>query len=162
MRINLGAGSEPTEGWVNVDWIDQPGIDKVHNLLEFPWPFEDGETEEILARDVLEHMPLFNKENQSVPIKFIEECHRILEVGGKLTIQVPHWKSPRLWIDPTHVRGYDIKSFDYFDPEKDYGKWYGYYSPKKFKVNALQLYFNDERNPTVKYKGNIIFEMVKI
>lgn len=137
IKINLGAGSEPQDGWVNVDWIDGKGIDVIHNLLEFPWPFESVVADEILARDVLEHMPLFNKDLQSTPIKFIEECHRLLTNGGKLFITVPHYNSPNLWIDPTHVRGYDEKSFDYFDPDKFLGQAYGYYSEKKFKVSAV-------------------------
>lgn len=138
IKINLGAGSEPTDGWVNVDWVDQQGIDVVHNLLEFPWPFKDGVADEMLARDVLEHMPLFNSKNESTPIKFIEECWRILQPDGRLFITVPHHESKNLWIDPTHVRGYDEKSFDYFDPDTDLGKWYGYYSDKKFKVSAVR------------------------
>lgn len=150
-KINLGAGSEPTEGWVNTDWIEGPGIDKVFNLLEFPWPFDDGVADEMLARDVLEHMPLFNAKNESTPIKFIEECWRILEPGGKLFITVPHWQSKNLWIDPTHVRGYDERSFDYFDPETDFGKWYGYYSEKKFTVTSV-------RTPN----DNVEFTMIKL
>lgn len=138
IKINLGAGSEPTEGWVNVDWILQDGINVVHNLLDFPWPFSDESADEIKAIDVLEHMPLFNSGNESTPIKFIEECWRILTPGGKLFITVPHWQSPNLWIDPTHVRGYDEKSFDYFDPTTDLGKWFGYYSPCKFHVSAVR------------------------
>lgn len=136
MRINLGAGSEPTDGWVNVDWIKQPGIQVVHNLLIFPWPFANGLAEEMKAIDVLEHMPNYTPNNEATAIKFIEECHRILKVGGTLTIQVPHWDSPNMWIDPTHVRGFDERSFDYFDPDKDLGKWYGYYSKCKFAVKS--------------------------
>lgn len=151
IKINLGAGSEPESGseWVNLDWINQESIDVVHNLFDYPWPFADGVASEMKAIDVLEHMP----PDQS--IKFIEECWRILEPAGKLTIQVPHHESPRLWIDPTHYRGYDLQSFDYFDPEKDYGKWYPYYTTHKFNVIAKQQYFD-------KQKGNIIFEFTKI
>lgn len=150
IKINLGAGSEPTEGWINVDWIEQEGIQVVHNLLDFPWPFKDEVADEIKAIDVLEHMPLFNSKNESTPIKFIEECWHILQDGGKLFITVPHWQSPNLWIDPTHVRGYDERSFDYFDPETDLGKWYGYYSDCKFDVSAV-------RTPN----DNVEFTMIK-
>lgn len=155
IKINLGAGSEPTDGWVNVDWIKQPGIDVIHNLIDFPWPFADGVADEIKAIDVLEHMPPFTKSGGSTPIKFVEECHRILTPGGKLTIQVPHYQSPNLWIDPTHVRGYDPKSMDYFDPETDLGRAYGYYSKKKFKVSA-ELSFMASGLPS-----NVTFTMVK-
>lgn len=156
LRINIGAGSEPTDGWCNVDWIDQDGIDVVHNLLEFPWPFEDNSADEIKAIDVLEHMPSFTPDMKSNPIAFVEECHRILKPGGKLTIQVPHYQSPNLWIDPTHVRGYDLRSFDYFDPERDLGKSYGYYSDKKFNVSAT---LSRMRNGQ---PSNVTFVMVKI
>lgn len=149
IKINLGAGSEPTSEWVNVDWIDQEGIDVVHNLLEFPWPFDDGVADEIKAIDVLEHMPNYTPNNEATSVKFIEECHRILGPNGQLVVQVPHWNSPNMWIDPTHVRGFDPKSFDYFDPETDFGRWYGYYSDKKFKVSS------NEDN------GNVTFIMVK-
>lgn len=151
VKINLGAGSEPTEGWVNVDWIAQKGIDVVHNLLKFPWPFDSGVADEMLARDVLEHMPLYNQQDESVPIKFVEECHRILQPGGKLFMTMPHWESPNMWIDPTHVRGYDEQSFDYFDPETDLGKAYGYYSDKKFQVSAI-------RTPN----DNVEFTLIKL
>lgn len=150
IKINLGAGSEPTEGWVNVDWIASEGIQVVHNLLETPWPFQDNEASEMKAIDVLEHMPNFTADNKSTPIAFIEECHRILRPGGQLFITVPHWQSPNLWIDPTHVRGYDEKSMDYFDPDTDFGKWYGYYSDKKFHVTSVRT-AND----------NVEFTMVK-
>lgn len=132
MKLNLGCGREPVldPDWINLDWIDGEGVDVVHNLFEYPWPFADGCATHIKAIDVLEHMP----PDQS--IKFIEECHRILEPGGELFLTMPHHTSPNLWIDPTHYRGYDLKSFDYFDPDTDFGKWYGYYSQCKFKVTA--------------------------
>lgn len=153
IKINLGAGSEPTKDWINVDWVEQEGIDVIHNLLEFPWPFKDDVAKEIKAIDVLEHMPVFNKLNLSTPIKFVEECHRILQTGGKLFMTMPHWQSKNLWIDPTHVRGYDEKSFDYFDPDKDLGKWYGYYSDKKFRVSAVRTPNDNVEFTLIKREG---------
>lgn len=161
MKLNLGAGSEPTEGWVNVDWIEQDGIDVVHNLLDFPWPFDDEVADEMKAIDVLEHMPVISPRNEATAIKFIEECHRILKVGGKLTIQVPHHKSPNLWIDVTHIRGYDVRSMDYFDPSTDIGRAYGYYSECKFNVTASlsRIVGDPEHNGE---PSNVTFEMTKI
>jgi len=151
IKINLGCGSEPTKGWVNVDWIKQDGVDVIHNLLDYPWPFDDEVADEILARDVLEHMPMFTDDQDSNPIMFIEECHRTLTKDGKLFITVPHWQSRNLWIDPTHVRGYDERSLDYFDPTTDLGKSYGYYSECKFKVSAV-------RTPN----DNVEFTLIKL
>lgn len=130
MRINLGAGAEPAPGYVCVDILDLPNIDVVHDLSKFPWPFKDEEAEEIKAIDLLEHLP------PSKTIAFIEECWRILTPGGKLFIQTPHWRSLNCWIDPSHYRGFDVQSMDYFDPETTFGKNYPYYSKCKFKVRV--------------------------
>ena len=138
VRINLGAGSDPTAGWINVDMIKLEGIDVVHNLIHFPYPFEDNSAHEIKAIDVLEHLPPYIGEDHGV-IKFIEECHRILKPGGTLFLQTPGWKAEFLWIDPTHVRGFDIQSMDFFDPDTHFGKTTGFYSPCKFKVRAEEL-----------------------
>lgn len=130
MKINLGAGREPSPGWVRVDILDLPDIDVVHDLSVFPWPFKDNEAEEIKAIDLFEHI------EPSKTILFVEECWRILKPGGKLFIQTPHWQSPNCWIDPTHYRGFSAQSLDYFDPSTDFGRNYPYYSRCKFKVTA--------------------------
>jgi len=137
-KINLGAGTDQTPGWTNVDMIDIPGIDVVHNLMNFPYPFEDNSASDIKAIDVLEHLPPYIGEAHGV-IKFIEECHRILKPGGTLFLQTPGWKAEFLWIDPTHVRGFDIQSMDFFDPDTHFGKTTGFYSKCKFKVRAEEL-----------------------
>lgn len=163
IKINLGAGSEPTPGWVNVDWIKGPGIDVEQNLLLFPWPFEDNCASEIKSIDVLEHMPNYTPDNQATALAFVEECHRILQPGGKLTIQVPHYNSPNLWIDPTHVRGYDPRSLDYFDPMTDLGRAYGYYTKGKFKVTAEVSTMINQPDPANNGKpSNVTFTLVKI
>lgn len=138
LKINLGAGEDNESDWVNVDMIDLPGIDVVHNLIKFPYPFEDNSADEIKAVDVLEHLPPYIGDEHGV-IKFINECHRILKPGGTLYMQTPGWRARFLWIDPTHVRGFDIQSMDFFDPSKHFGQTTGFYSPCKFNVRAEEL-----------------------
>lgn len=152
-KISLGAGTEPEAGaeWINVDIISLEGIDVVHNLMQYPWPFKDNSAEFIKAKDIIEHMATHLPDGRSSMIAFIEECHRILQLGGTLWIQTPHWQSDFLWIDPSHVRGFDKRSFDFFDPDTDFGRSTGFYSQAKFKVKS-ELIGN----------GNLIFEMVKL
>ncbi len=142
VKINLGCGTdimdEPNVTWLNVDMMKLEGVDVVHNLINFPYPFEDGEADYIKAVDVLEHLPPYIGEEHGV-IKFINECHRILKPGGQLYIQTPGWKAEFLWIDPTHVRGFDIQSMDFFDPTTHFGQTTGFYSNCKFKVRAEEL-----------------------
>lgn len=139
MKLNLGAGTIPEDGWVNVDLLDLPGINVVHNLSLYPWPFEDGSASEIKALDILEHLPNYTKDDRPGVVAFITECWRILEHHGKLFIQTPGWNAAFLWEDPTHVRGFAPTSMDFFDPDKPYGQTTGFYSPAKFYVSVVEL-----------------------
>lgn len=150
-RIHLGAGTAAKyhKDYINVDFIDGPDIDVVHNLNVYPWPFEDECAKEIRAIDLIEHLPTHIGDMPSL-LLFIEECHRILKPLGQIYMQTPHWQSKNLWIDPTHVRGFDERSFDYFDPNTDLGRDYGYYSKCKFSVHT-------ERTDN----DNVIISMIK-
>lgn len=150
IKISLGAGTEPEEGFVNVDIVELEGIQVVHNLMHFPYPFEDESAEFIRAKDLIEHLATHLPDGRSTVLAFVDECHRILQPGGTLWIQTPSHDADFLWIDPTHVRGYDLRSFDFFDPETDFGRSTGFYSKSKFKVTASRL-----------ENGNLQFEMVK-
>lgn len=150
IKIHLGAGTEILGGYINTDIVDLPGIDKVFNVMHFPWPFEDGCADEIKAKDLIEHLPTHTNEYENSLNKFIEEAHRILKPSGLLWIQTPSWDADFLWVDYTHVRGYDIRSMDFFDPDTDFGRATGFYGKAKFKVMASK----SENN-------NLTFEMVK-
>jgi hypothetical protein len=150
VKIHLGAGTEILDGYINTDVVDLPGVDDVFNVMNFPWPYGDNSADEIKAKDLIEHLPTHTHEYDNTLTKFIEEAHRILKPGGLLWIQTPSWDADFLWIDYTHVRGYDIRSMDFFDPETDFGRATGFYSEAKFKVNATRL-----------ENGNLQFELVK-
>lgn len=139
MKLNLGSGNDPKDGYINCDFLDLPTVDKVLNCVDFPYPFEDNSAEKIMAVDLIEHLPNFTKDDRPMIIAFIEECYRILKPGGELYIQTPGYNAEFLWQDPTHVRGFHIKTFDLFDPETEFGKTTGFYSEAKFKVRAEEL-----------------------
>ena len=80
MKLNLGAGNYPIEGFVSVDLRD---ADVCHDLTQFPWPWMHNSVVEIFASHVLEH---FDKETGRL---FLEECHHILAPEGTLHIAVP-------------------------------------------------------------------------
>lgn len=133
-KIYLGAGTDRRSGYIHVDHLPLEGIDVVHNLMDFPYPFKDEEAEHIIAIDVLEHLDHYTNGGKPTVIAFIEECHRILKAGGELFIQTPRYDADFLWIDPTHVRGFHEQSMDFFDPTTHFGKTTGFYSQAKFKV----------------------------
>ena len=84
-KLHLGAGTDIKPGWVNHDLAPLPSIDVVHDLRVFPWPWKDGEFSEIVAKDVLEHLPDL--------LGTMSELHRICAPGAQMHISVPYWNS---------------------------------------------------------------------
>jgi predicted SAM-dependent methyltransferase len=105
-RLNVGCGGKVQDGWINIDAHPLQGVDVVHDLDVFPWPFADAEASEILASHVFEHV--------RKPVDFVLECWRVLQPGGRLTIQCPHWTSENAFTDPTHLRFVTDRTFDYW------------------------------------------------
>lgn len=104
-RLNLGCGHDVRPGYVNLDVVEFPGVDVVHDLNVLPLPFDDSEFDEILCSNVLEHVDY-------VPL--LGELHRILRPRGRIRIGVPHFTSRILWIDPTHRHGFSAQTFTFF------------------------------------------------
>jgi cyclopropane fatty-acyl-phospholipid synthase-like methyltransferase len=117
LKLNLGAGSQIEDGWVNHDIIALPGIDVIHDLDSFPWPWEDGEAERIRAFDVFEHV--------WHPLDFMRECWRVLGDGGVLDLHTVHFQSPNYHRDPDHKRASDHQTFDYWVPGTYLNERYG-------------------------------------
>ena len=108
MRVNLGSGSRPIPGWVNVDRANLPTVDVVADLDVCPWPFESGSVDQIAAVDVFEHV--------ADAVMFMTECHRILAPNRLLFIQTPFYRSRDAFTDPTHKRFPTEHTFDYWLP----------------------------------------------
>ncbi len=82
-RLNLGCGSDIRPGYVNVDYVRTPGVDEVHDLTTFPWPWKSDSIDEILMLDFLEHIPYKKTEDTLL------ETWRVLCPSGHVNIQVP-------------------------------------------------------------------------
>ncbi len=76
MKLNIGAGTDLREGYVNHDIAMLPGIDIVWDLNMLPWPWASVSVDEVVLKDVLEHLTDF--------MPAMEELHRILKPGGKV------------------------------------------------------------------------------
>lgn len=128
-KLHLGCGSVIKKGWVNHDMVQLPGVDVVHDLRQFPWPFEDGQFEEVFMKDVLEHLP--------DTIRTMEELYRITRPGAKVYITVPYWNSLTAMGDPTHVRLFNEYTFHFFDPTTWQCKERPYYSKARFYIRRI-------------------------
>ena len=135
-RLNLGCGRDIREGYVNLDRLKLPGVDLVHDLGQFPYPFAENCFDEIAARDILEHL--------GDTVRVMEELWRILKPGGILRVRVPHARSMNFLHDPTHVSAFTEETFHYFtppDPSRTLSK-YAYYSAARFEILDLRTEYS--------------------
>lgn len=97
------------DGFVNVDFNPNTSPDVYHDLLVYPWPFDDNSADEIVSCHVLEHLIAqgdvvgFNN--------FFRECWRILKPHGKLNVVVPDANGGHAFSDPSHKSFYNKDIF---------------------------------------------------
>jgi hypothetical protein len=82
LRLNLGCGHLPLDGYVNVDMRELPGVDVVAPVDALP--FEAGAVGEIFSAHVLEHFPQAALERQLFPYWL-----SLLTPGGTFRAVVP-------------------------------------------------------------------------
>ena len=141
MRLNLGAGNDVLEGWMNHDITKhRPEIGLVFDLNIIPWEFSDEFCDEVRAWDVLEHL--------YEPLRVMDEIHRILKPNGIFTAKCCGWQNPNYWVDLTHKHAFDIRSMDYLDPTTELGQIYGYYTQRKWKI--LDKRYDRHKNLIIK------------
>ena len=129
MNLNIGCGRVHRPGAVNLDVNPDVGADVVHDLNCLPWPFEDGQFEQIYAYDVLEHV-------NDVP-RVLEEIHRVSRPGATLHVTVPHFSSANAFTDLTHRHYFSWRSFDpYFA-----GDVLDFYSRARFRRKSTRISF---------------------
>lgn len=117
-KLNLGCSDRHIAGHVNVDRV--PPADIITNLAE-RWPWEDSSIDEIVAHDIIEHLP--------DKILTMNEAYRVLKHGGLFKVIVPTIDGPGAFQDPTHVSYWHRNSFWYYthgDAHRErFGKAYG-------------------------------------
>lgn len=85
IKINLGAGIKPIEGFINVD-IEDLGKDYVKADVR-KLPFDDNFADYILASEILEHIPIRDLHST------LKEWKRVLKPGGRMVIKCPDFEA---------------------------------------------------------------------
>ncbi len=139
-RLNLGSGKDWREDCLNIDindyWrpdavldISQPLPETLELLTERFGSVQIGSGwfDEILANDVLEHIPNLTAA--------MTAALRLLRPGGIFNIHVPYDLSYGAWQDPTHVRAFNERSWLY------YTEWFWYlgWTEARFSVHKLDF-----------------------
>lgn len=148
LKIDLGGGRNPKEGFVCVDQI--PEAEYQVDLESGSLPFDDGAVDEIYSSHTFEHI------ENIIPL--MNECWRVLKDNGKLEIHVPDFRSMLAWQDPTHKRYWTSESMKFFCGEylMKYSLDYGIKCC--FRLSNVEMYA-----PTgdVEYCSMIYFVLVK-
>jgi len=123
-KLDVGAGAKYEEGWETMDLSPAYSPDFAHDITQFPWPFADGDFDELRCWHVLEHLPAtitqIDWEHRAIEytnarVAVMNEMHRILKPGGRLSIEVPIFPFWQSVADPTHISPPFVQqSFDYF------------------------------------------------
>lgn len=123
-KLNLGCGQFPKEGFLNVDVDTKSKAQFLHDLSNYPYPFNSNHFELIEADHVFEHLPNV--------YDVMKEMHRLLKPGGKLIMRVPHYSRGLTHWD--HKHGFDVTFPFYFNPE-----FKGGYTGLHFKLAKMRL-----------------------
>jgi len=84
LRLDLGGGRRPKEGFTNVDVLDAPGVVRCDFSRE-RLPFADDSVAEVYSSHCLEHLDNHHH--------VLHEIVRVCRPGASVELRVPHWLS---------------------------------------------------------------------
>jgi SAM-dependent methyltransferase len=125
--LELGCGRVKHANAVGIDRVALPGVDVVHDLNRYPYPFADSTFDEVFAIHVIEHLDSI--------LAVMEEIHRITRPKARVTIITPHHSDAISWQDPTHKWHLNSYSFSYFEPTYPTN----YYTAARFRIKSKEV-----------------------
>jgi SAM-dependent methyltransferase len=141
VKLNLGAGDERPDGYLNVDILPGDGVDIVADLNATPWAFDTESVDNIRAFHVFEHLV-----DKAVTLN---ECWRILRPGGVVEFEVPTTDGWGAWSDPQHVSYWNEDVLNYISASRN-PVVYGY-----GKKSGLACNFGIERFDFFELRRNV-------
>ncbi len=136
LKVDLGCGLKPREGFYSVDHLELDGVDVVADLNKPLDLIPDSSVEYVYSHHVLEHIDEF--------LLLMREIHRIVTPNGKVEIIVPHFSNVFGYSDPTHVRFFGFYSMYYFVAPENQPKIRqvpAFYSDTRFIVHSVNIEF---------------------
>jgi SAM-dependent methyltransferase len=131
--LDIGCGSRKVPGAIGMDIAKLKTVDVLGDVT-YGLPFKDSTVDEVHAQHLLEHFDDL--------VGVMREIYRVCKPGGRFVITVPHSSSHFMtWRDPTHKRGINLSTFEYFDRRTFDGGLFAYYSGIDFKRVYARLRF---------------------
>jgi predicted SAM-dependent methyltransferase len=120
VKLNLGSGYNPQQGYINIDNNSETNPDVLNDIVKDGLcTFDDDTVDEVLAKDFLEHIPAGEK-----VIFVITEIWRVLKHGGlflSITPDAEHGQGA--FQDPYHISFWCENSWLYYS-HPEYRKLY--------------------------------------
>jgi hypothetical protein len=157
LKLDLGSGPRPAEGFKGVDIVRGVTDFEVDLCSGQPWPFATGTADELRSSHFIEHIDavyIFPMREQlshgktifqcsgfrlDALLWFFDEAFRIAKPGAVFTVQWPALQSVRAFQDPTHRRFIPAEMITYLSIEgrkamgvEHYGatcNWIGHVQP---------------------------------
>lgn len=136
VKLDLGCGQSPRQGFYAVDLLEMPGVDVVADLNRPLSLLPDNSCEHLYSRHCLEHVQDF--------LPLMREIHRVVKPGGKIEIIVPHFSNVYGHSDPTHVRLFGLFSMYYFvrhAEQPSIRQVPEFYSDTRFHIRSIRIDF---------------------
>ena len=136
IRLDIGCSFHKLPGYIGIDIESGPDVDVVADMHNMP--FATSSVDEIHTRHTLEHVADL--------MLCISELYRTCRPGGKITVIVPHYSNDAYWADPTHLRPFSVRSFQYYDLEYVRQAGFPVYLPDvHLKTRRVRLIYWPER-----------------
>jgi len=127
--LHVGSGRDKGLG-TTLDISPSVEPDIVADLAK-PLDIDDSTYDAVYAFSILEHMTDL--------VAVTKELHRVVRPSGFIAILVPHFSAAAVHIDPTHVRGFSARTFDYFVAGTELQMDFGWYSDIRFSITTVHM-----------------------
>lgn len=154
LGLNIGCGTNPISGWINVD-LDYKYPQIAYMNAELPFPFPDNTFKYINSEHMFEHLSF------QVGLHMLKEVYRILESGGKFILSVPTldfllqlYSEPESELHQRYMK-WSIKQFDSLTDE--------FYSdeplPAMFIVNNFMRFWGHRMIYDIKTLSKLLYRV---
>lgn len=126
IKLNIGCGVSSLPGWINIDIVPYPNVDKVLDVCNH-LPYNNVQF--IHAEHFIEHLSI------SQAIRFLHECRRVLAPDGILRLSTPNldW----VWFSHYHFGSWETNDAAINDCVQLNRVFYGW--QHKYLYNSLFL-----------------------
>jgi hypothetical protein len=152
LRLNLGCGHVPLEGYLNVDGRPLDGVDIVADVGDLP--FEPGSVAVIYSAHLLEHFPLEETRRRLLPYWL-----DLLEPGGTFTVIVPDAESMLAEHAAGRLPFEDLRLVTFGDQEYDGDFHFNMFSKTSLSNLLTGAGFTDVRVIDAGRRNGVCYEM---